>query len=751
MLKLMRVALLASTMLWPVHARADPITALLGGLLTGLGATGVGGALFGLGGGTAFGAFAAGYGVAAFLGSGLGSLLLSVGLTAAEYLAVNKPQAPKMDSVRVNTRVGEGERWVIVGRTRSGGQTVFGEYDADGNFWYIVVHSDTEASLANDGRPYQTYLDDIAVEIDEDNRVTTAEFTKQQKEGGTPVFSVWTTTYTPADPTPPPIAAFKAAFPAWTDDHRLVGTTYSIVKCNALSQNDRYQVMRWRGPIGLGEPAISIVDDFGLVYDPRDPDQDVADRSTWKPSGNLALIWAWWRTHRLGRAKPLSSVAWDQMTTQADICDQTIVDKNGHEHKRYECGIAIPDSKARGAGEQEILLCGDAVILYDSTGKAYIKVGAWEEPTLAISRNRDILAMASRTAQDGEMQSDGVVVRYIEPEFGWIAQPCAPWKNPRYYEEGRQPRYLSVDILGCHDHNQAVRLAKAIGETSQAPYRLAPTTGLRGLKAKRERLIDLAYDDFWQGPHKIATTVEEDEVGLSTSFGIVPVDENHWTLLEGEEGDKPAPVVAIEYDKTLPLATGVTVYGAPVPGSGGASVRIEATFDACPRVDWRYEFQYRKSGDLAWRPMVVLMDDLLAYSDTVQDGATYEVQWRTVTTSGRASDWKDPAVTVSAVADTTAPGPVTDASSTGGEGTILHQWTSPNNANYFATKIFLSAEDDINTATLVHVEYGAPNTADSWNQTGVAAGTWYAWLSAANGSGVPSATTVATGPITVTA
>ena len=653
MLKFARVALLSTTMLWPAHAHAGPLIGFIAGLVTQVGLTGIGGALFSLAPG-AFGAFAAGFGVSAFLSSGLGSLLLSVGLSAAQYL-LNQQRAPKVDAARINTRVAEGERWVIGGRVRSGGQAAFGEYDASGNFWYIVIHSDTEAALATGGRPYRTYLDDVAVEIDENHRVITAEFTKQQKEGGDPVFSVWTTTYSPADPTPPPIAAFKAAFPAWTDDHRLVGTTYSVIKCDALKQEDRYKVMRWRGPFGLGEPAMSIVDDWDRQYDPRDPGQNIDDRATWKPSGNLALIWAWWRTHRLGRAKSMSSIAWDKIAEQADICDQIVLDKNGDGHKRYECGIAVADSKPRGDAEQEILLCGDGVILYDDAGKAYVKVGAWEESTLTLSRNRDILAMASRTAQDGEMQSDGVVVRYIESEFGWIAQPSAPWKNPRYFQEGRQPRYLTVDILGCHDHNQALRLAKAIGETSQAPYRLAPTTGLRGLKAKGERLVNLAYDDIWNGPHKIATTVEEDEVGLSVSFGIVPVGEHHWTLLEGEEGDKPAPVVAIEYDDSLPLPTGVTVYGAPVPGSGGASVRLEATFDASPRVDWRYEFQYRQVGDLVWRPMLVLMDDLIAYSDTVPDGETFEVQFRTVTTSGRASDWKDPPITVVAIADTTPP------------------------------------------------------------------------------------------------
>jgi len=655
-LRLFAAALLTSTMMWPAQAHALPVLGFLGGLLSSFGLVTP---LIGLG---AIGAVNAGFALGTFLSSGLGSLLLSVGISALQYL--NRPRAPSVESARVNVRVPEPERWIIGGRVRSGGAALFGEYDEDGNFWYLVVHGDSELV----GAPIATILDEITVAFDANNRVTTGEFTENQKDNGPPVFTVWTVTYTPSNPVPPPLADFKAAFPAWTDDHKLAGTTYSVIRCKSLKAEDRYKVMTWRGPIGIGEPSISIVGDWSRMYDPRDPTQDINDRSTWKASNNAELVWAWYRTHPYGRNKPMSSINWGKVAENADICDQTVIDKNGNPHARYQCGIAVPDSKERSAGEAEIQLSCDGVIVHDSEGKAYLKVGHWEEPSLSLSRRRDILAMASREAQDGETETDGVIVRYMEPEFNWIAQPSAAWKNPRFYQDGRTPRYMTVDILACHDHNQAMRLAKAIGETSQAPYRLLPTVLLRGLRARRERIVELSYDDTWDGPHKIATTVELDDIGATSSFGLVPITPDHWTLLPGEEGDKPAPVVSIEYDKNLPLATNVVVTAAPVPGSGGNSVRLEATFDASPRVDRRYEFEYRKAGTLTWKPMVVLMDDLVAYSDTVDDGTEYEVQWRTVTLSGRASDWKDPPATVTAVADTVAPVALSSFGVTGGLG-----------------------------------------------------------------------------------
>lgn len=701
MLRLLRIALIASAAMLPATAPAHAffLPAFLGGLLASFGAITP---LIGIG---SIGVINAGFALGTFLQSGLGSLLLSVGLSAASYFLTPKPQqgqAPPMESARVNVRVPEPERWLIGGRARSGGSALFGEFDDTGAFWYLLVHSDSELV----GAPVAVQLDDIVVALDDDHRVTTPDFTLEKKEGSNPVFSVWTTTYDADDPTPPPIAAFKAKFPAWTDDHRLVGTTYSVVRVAPLKQEVRYTVMTWRGPFGMGEPALSIVGDWGLMYDPRDPEQDIDDRSTWKTSSNLAIVWAWFRTHPFGRGKPMSSVAWDMLTEQADICDQTVLDKNGVAHKRYSCGVAVADSKERGAAEQEIMLAGDAVILTDGEGRAYIKVGHWEEPTLSLTRRRDILAIASRVAQDGEMQTDGVVVRYTEPDFGWIAQPCAAWKNPRYFEEGRTPRFLQVDILACPDHNQAVRLAKAIGETSQAPYRLAPTVGLRGIEARRQRIVDLQYDEEWAGPHKIATPVEDDEAGLTFGFGIVPIDADHWTLLPGEEGDKPAPVVAVEYDASLPLPTGVSVSAVPVPGTAGASVRLEAVFDASPRIDRRYEFQYRKTGAAAWRWMAVLMDDRIAYSDTIDDGSTYEVQYRTVATSGRASDWKSPPVSVSVLADPVAPGALSGVSAAGDKGFAICSATIPrDNTRWLRIWWSKNAVLDLNDADNVVVDY----------------------------------------------
>lgn len=749
----MRKYLLAAAIFFavmqPVHAHAfvfsTVILPLIGGLLA---SAGIVTPLMGMG---TLGVVNAGFAAGAFLASGFGSLLLSAGLSAVQYLMASsrRQQAPAMEAARVNVRVPEAERWWHAGISRAGGSAQFGEYDANGNFWYIVVHGDAELMGTE-----KLYFDDREIETDNDGWVTTDEFCLTDKhdpyEGsGTkvPYFRVFTTTFAPSDPVPPAISAFTSAFPQWTADHKLAGTTFSAIMCKSIKLEHRHKVYRWRGAFGLGEPAFSVAGRWSRCFDPRDGTQNINSPATWKFTRNPALIWASFRTHPYGRNKPKESINWEKVAEQADICDQTVVGIHGSQ-PRYQCGISIPESKERAVGEAEILLSADAMIMHDGTGKAYPHVGHYEAPALTLNRSRDIMAMASREATDGEMETDGVIVRYIDPAFGYQPQPSAPWMNPIYYKEGTTPRYLTVDVLACQNHNQAMRLAKAIGLRSQSSHRLAPTVGLRGLRARQERIIDLQYDESFAGDYEIATPVEVDENGIFTSFGCVPVDANRWTLLEGEEQSRPVMADPLPGAGDPVMPTGVSVYAAPVAGSGGASVRLEGTFSPSPRADHRYEFEYRLQGQSDWRPMVVRMEDVLTYSDTVPNGQTHAVRWRTVASSGRATDWLDPPQTVLAVADTTPPGPVVGVSATGGAGTVDIEWTAPNSGNYFATRVYGGTTNDFSASVLLAVEFGAPNAFDQLQITSLSAGTYYFWLSAINGSGIP-ATEVPTGAITV--
>jgi len=447
-----------------------------------------------------------------------------------------------------------------------------------------------------------------------------------------------------------------AAFPGkWTTDHKLVGTTYSVVQIRPLKIENRYLIYKWRGPIGVGEPSLGLVALWSNAYDPRDVTQTNGVPATYKPTRNPVLLWAWYRTHRRGRNKSRNSINWNKIAEQANICDLTVVGIEGSQ-PRYECGVAIPESKERHVGEQEILMTCDAQLVFDDDGKCWPRVGSYYVPTLHLYRNRDIVALESVEAQNGESETDGVIVRYTDKLANYTVQPAAAWVNPLYYVPGTTPRYLKIDALGIQNHNQAMRLAKSIGLRSQPLHKILPTVGLRGLKARQERIIDFNYDNTFAGDYEIVTPVEVDKVGVFCGFGLVPIDENRFDLLPGEE--KPRPVFTDAQESSLPTMPS----GVVVDYNDG---RFEITFDPPSRDDVRYEFEYIKTSSYTgtdadlWSKMTVQMDDEFAFSGGLVQNQNWSIRWRSVSSGGQASDWLDPLYEISSTTLTLSGTPVT--------------------------------------------------------------------------------------------
>jgi len=517
-----RLLLIAALMIAPTAASAAPITAFFINL---------------------------GFGAA--LAATLTNVVISIALNAAASLFTKpKSQAPSIADAQVNVRLENAPRWQAGGTVALGGSVgTFAEHDDDGNLWYIVTHADAE--LTNTPT---YYLDDIEVTLSDGTDgftagdVITNDFCLTDKgaqyEGtGTkvPVYRLYTVTPDATNVYGALPAAFTTAFASLPADFRLAGVCFTIVRCKVVKPEHRNAAYHWRGALGLGEPAVVMVGNFGRMYDPREVGHDIDDPTTWTASdGNAAIVAAWWRTAKYGRNRPMSEVAWDEVALQADICDQTVLDLNSVVTPLYRAGAAFPDSKPRAECEREIMEAADAISCYDDAGLWYPKVGYYVAPTLTFTAERDIFSAQTRITDDGETAVDGVVVYYIEPALNYTRQPCAPWQNPDWFDAAAIPNYHQEEILTCQNHNQAVRLAKAIGTRIGATRRASLGVTIKGILATNERAIDLAYDATFTGPHEIVSPIEQDQSGLACSMVVVPIASDKWTLGPGEEGEPPS-------------------------------------------------------------------------------------------------------------------------------------------------------------------------------------------------------------------
>lgn len=660
-------------------------------------------------------------------GAAIGSTIIAAGSFAIMSVLGGGSRAPDMEAGKVNVRIAEPPRWLHAGNVRAGGGALFGEFDGQGRWWYLIVHSDEILHA-----PYQYYLDDELVTLGSDGYVVQKAFRlKDNKEKdpadadgqGKGYVRIWTTTYSETDTIPPRIPEFDAAFPQWTTDHHLAGTTFSVVCMDALKVEHRYKIYRWRGPFGLGEPAVSVVGQWANVYDPRDPAQVLGRRSTYKPSRNAALIWAWFRTHPFGRGKSESDVNWQRIGEQATICDQIVTGIEG-DQPRYQADVSIVDSKRRVDAEKEILLACDGQLVFDEQGKSWMRVGHWYAPNLSFSRNRDIMAVTTQEAQDGESETHGVIVRYTDPAANYTTQPSAAWLNPLHYDPMTTPKFLTVDVLGCQNHNQAMRLAKGIGMRSQPRHKIIPTVNLRGLQARHERIVTINYDNTFAGDYEIAAPVELDADGIFTGFGAVPIEPNRWTLLAGEE--QPRPVVEGSIAASpYPAITGENVYL-----SDGA-IRID--FPPSLRDDATYLAEYILTSDITgsandpWIAMSINED--AAVSGLLLEGQGYTIRYRYVTAAGRGPGWEYATLSTVAVLPQ-----ATNLTVTGRTGEAVVTWKNPNDLRFFSSDVYRGSSADFSAATKIIDSFGGGiGQVQSITDT-VAAGTWNYWIVATDGA-----------------
>jgi hypothetical protein len=117
--------------------------------------------------------------------------------------------------------------------------------------------------------------------------------------------------------------------------------------------------------------------------------------------------------------------------------------------------------------------------------------------------------------------------------------------------------------------------------------------------------------------------------------------------------------------------------------------------------------------------------------------------------AGTYSPWSTPITEVTSTSDPVAPGVITNLVATPGVGQVVFTWKSPNSANYASTVILRNITNTETGATELPAVYGAPNTAHGYTDSGLAAGTYFYFLKARNGSLVASAS-LASGAKTVT-
>lgn len=656
------------------------------------------------------------------------SIGIGVGLNAINRALMPTPEAPKPQDVQQSFRQSTAPRVRHYGRVKISGPWMFAETER-GNFHKVIALGQGRLDAIE-----EFWIDDTKVTLDAGGIVN------DEGKWSTPANPNPRILYRLGDDSQTAYSQLTAKFPEWTANHRGDGVSSLYATQFAVGQsaylrlypqgiNTLYRVVarasRVKNPhtgvVAWDDNAAAVIMDY-LVY----------------PDGMRmpqALI-----------ETPQAVAGWQEAYTR---CEEAIAIAAGGTEPRYRLWGSYRLDERPADVIRRMLDCCDGRLVPTPDGGITLDIGQWEEPTVVLDES--VIANTPDVGRGRNVLETANTVRatYLAADNDYQAIDADPFADEEdVAERGEIPTDLALDM--APSHSQARRLMKL------ALYRANPLwegtfhCNLKALAAMGKRFVRVVYPKFG-----IDEVMEVQAFRINVEGGILrsvtitaqsmPAAAYQWdTSQEGTapEFDQSQP------DSDIPLPTGFDVTISRKNIGGSLVPYANLAFDAPPSQALKIEAEGKRVVDTSWTPIAVADGATSADSFVLSDGEDYEFRVRFITLTFREGDWVEPIV-ISAVADETPPGPVTNVSATGDVGSVSIAFTSPNSGNYAATNVYRNSIDDEATATSIGSVFGSPNTAYQFDDSGLAAGSYWYFLKARNASGVEAAA-VATGEVIVT-
>ncbi|WP_246678236.1 fibronectin type III domain-containing protein [Mesorhizobium sp. B1-1-7] len=666
----------------------------------------------------------------AALGIAVGAIVGAIQIGVAvglSYLASSlfRPDPPKPQDVQTSVKNPVAPRVRHYGRVKASGPWAFVE-SKNGDLYKVIVLGTGKLDAIE-----EYWIDDNLATVNGSNVVTSAPYNSKVQIRSRLGLST-ETTYT----------TLTAQFPEWDASHRGDGVSSLFAIQKAVGSNDITDIFP-----NLTNTLYRVVARGSLV------DSLGTGTNIW--SENAADITRDYIVHADGMRlpasvidTPLAAAGW---LAAYNRCNEAVPLKSGGTEKRYRIwGSYKLDERPADVLSRMTAAC-DGRLVPTADGGLTLDIGTWEDPTVIL--DADAITGFSEVARGRDVLTTANIIRstFTSPFHDYQSTDADQWIDEDDVAlRGEIPQDLPFNM--APSHGQARRLMKL------AAYRANPSwvgvfqCNLRALAAFGKRFVRITYplfgiDEVFE-VQDFRFNIGEGEIltGVSLQVQSMPSQAYDWDAMM-EEGTAPISEETT-VDKTIPLPSGFS-FGVSRITVGSAQVPYGVlAFDAAPSDALIIQGQYKKVSDSDWTVVAISNDATTANTNALSDGVQYEAQVRFVTLTGREGAWT-PSQKVTPVADPTAPGVVTNVTKTGGAGTVDLGWKSPNSANYVAANIRRNTVNTEGTAVLVRTEYGPPSTNDSYQDGGLAAGTYFYWIKAANASGIESAS-VATGSVTVT-
>jgi hypothetical protein len=665
------------------------------------------------------------------LGNVLVSVGISLGLGLLQSALTPRRRAPAPEDVKSNLKSAVQPRYRHYGRVRAG-LTPFWTESSKGAYYKNVYVGE---GPINGFLAY--YIDDKIVTPNGSGVVTAAPFDSKliihSRVGDNPS---------------PQLTHLETAFPGvWTTDHRAHGCAILSAVQLAVPSNKFSSVF----PRGAETQYTAVIEGEKLIP------YDGIGANVY--SDNLARVVFDFMAHPKGLGWPIERLrtpqALEAWARAIEICDDQIPLKAGGFEARYRVAVSHSFEERKVDVLQRILAAGDAYVIFTSDGGISIEVGRDVDDSFVFDANNITGFSNLRMTLSNSERVNVLKCKFYDQANQYSTGDADPLTDETHIS-GFGEQSASIELICSPSHGQTRRLMVAAFARMNAPFSATLTVNNAGLGGMRRRYCrvrfpidaDLEIDLVCEVKKFDLNITEQGALaGATVEVASFPADTyTKWVALtdEGRAPAIPDPITAEEIP--IPAAPVLAVIREAI---GAAQVPyISLTVDDPANPGLQVKAEFKKSADSIWTAIAFSPDQNISRFGAVQDGTTYDVRAWYSTLLGR-DGVKSAISSIAVVADPTAPAVPTAVSGTGGAGQATINWTSPSSANYAYALIKRNTINNEGAAATVATRYGPQNTAQSFVDTGLAAGTYFYWVRSSNASGVTSAA-VATGSLTVT-
>ena len=442
-----------------------------------------------------------------------------------------------------------------------------------------------------------------------------------------------------------------SAFPQiYTSDHRWRGVPVTLVKfiTYVVSPNKTTEIALATYPQGPWK--YRAVQRAALLYDPRevthdaDGDPDDPSSANWTWSDNAALVILDFLRHpdgwarRTGRAMlPIAQFHLPDWIAFADLCDDDVDLKIAGTVKRYRiCGSYQMTLAPKQVLQGMIDAC-DAELYRHSNGKIGIRGGAWTAPTVTIG-DADIIEHTLNSHKGKASACNIIKAKYVSPPHDYQEVDMDPLHDEANLTLRGEELTADLDFAWVPSHSQARRLAKIQMGKRNPDWFGTIVTGPRGLLAYNQRVITVEISELGINDSFLVTGFRPSAGFERIEIDIASLDAAAYDFdADDDEGDPPA----------FTALTDDTSAGVPAPQ--GLSLSLDV--DGRVTITWsvtnpsgftlNYEAQYHQTAPTSGDPIQMRVSEaaLVARTDPLVNGHTYELKVRSISPGGQPSQW----------------------------------------------------------------------------------------------------------------